>query len=114
MKDFFDLYVLSQEFAFEGERLRAAIGDVFTKRATPIPLSLPDGLSLDFAHDPDKQSQWRAFLRQSVAPPQDTISLEKVIPAIAAFLWPVLEALAKGAEFSMNWAPGGLWTGRED
>jgi predicted nucleotidyltransferase component of viral defense system len=109
MKDFFDLYMLSQEFAFEGERLSGAIRDAFSKRGTPIPSHLPDGLSLDFASDPDKQSQWKAFLRQSVAPPQDSISLEHVIQAVAAFLWPVLQALAEGVEFSMHWTPGDSW-----
>lgn len=41
MKDFYDLAVLSQTFAFEGELLVRAIAATFARRKTPLPTGLP-------------------------------------------------------------------------
>jgi hypothetical protein len=112
MKDFFDLYVLAQEFAFTGDRLIAAVRDAFAKRGTAIPLEKPDGLTQDFAADAGKLAQWKAFLNQNVSPPRDTLTLSEVITAIAAFLLPILDRARIGTDDAtkpMQWTPGGLW-----
>lgn len=129
MKDFFDLYVLSQEFGFTREGLSGAVRDAFAQRATLIPTQAPDGLTPDFAGDAGKLAQWKAFLRQNVSPPRDTLQLPDVISALAAFLLPVLAAAAddrsedfddKSAEArspkaealapkAATWPPGGPW-----
>ena len=57
MKDFFDLYVLSQEFRFTQDRLTAAVWDAFARRGTAIPTEATDGLTQDFARDPGKLTQ---------------------------------------------------------
>ncbi len=121
MKDFFDLYVLSQEFPFESERLAAAIRDAFARRGTEIPAisvipdETPDGLSQDFATDPGKVAQWKAFLKQNVTAPRDALVLTEVIAALADFLLPVLEA---ACQFSPNgrrrWEAGGPWQQGEE
>jgi hypothetical protein len=103
MKDFFDLYILSQEFSFDKGTLHQAILFTFQKRGTEMPTSIPDGLSQDFASDPDKITQWQSFLKQNVHPPQNAhqpqqnvhpphedISLSKVISVVATFLLPVV------------------------
>lgn len=115
MKDFFDLYVLSQEFGFTKQRLSAAVRDAFAQRETAIPTEAPDGLTQDFAADPSKAKQWKAFLRQYAAPPRDSLALLDVIDAIAAFLLPVLEASVMGKDIedslheTATWTPGGPW-----
>lgn len=112
MKDFFDLYVLSQDFGFTGERLTAAVRDAFARRETPIPTDAPDGLTQDFARDTAKIAQWKAFLRQNVSPPRDALALSEVIAALATFLLPVLFAAATAEDDSANtetWEPGGPW-----
>ncbi len=131
MKDFFDLYVLSQEFPFTQERLGVAVRDAFAKRGTLIPAEAPDGLTQDFARDGGKLTQWKAFLTQNVSPPRDTLALPNVVEAIAAFLLPVLTATQQGSEQpesgseqsghaeenqaeeeqadAASWAPGGPW-----
>lgn len=90
MKDFFDLYVLSQEFSFTSARVTAAVRDTFARRATAIPAGIPDGLTQNFATDSAKIVQWKAFLRQNVSPPRDVLALSEVVDQIAAFLLPVL------------------------
>lgn len=44
MKDFFDIYILSQCFDFGGERLKRAISATFERRATEVPHEMPPAL----------------------------------------------------------------------
>lgn len=44
LKDFYDLFVLGQEFSFEGARLGEAIRATFARRGTPLPEQMPVGL----------------------------------------------------------------------
>ncbi len=110
MKDFFDLYILSREFAFTGERLTAAIRDTFARQGTTVPAEIPDGLTQDFASDMGKQSQWKAFLKQNVQPPLDTLPLSDVIAGAATFLIPPLRAAQSGELLLSEWSPGGPWS----
>ena len=110
MKDFFDLYLLSQEFGFAGKRFVAAVRDSFTRRGTMLPTEVPDGLTQDFATDTAKLAQWKAFLTQNVSPPRNTLLLPEVITALALFLLPVLESGVEGnPKEDIVWPPGGSW-----
>jgi predicted nucleotidyltransferase component of viral defense system len=109
MKDFFDLYVLAQEFSFTMATLSAAVHDAFARRSTALPITVPDGLTQDFAQDPAKQTQWRAFLKQNVSPPRDTLALPDVIAAINGFLLPVIDAARDDYNAAKTWEPGGPW-----
>lgn len=123
MKDFFDLYVLSQEFAFTQERLSVAVRDAFARRGTAIPTEAPDGLTQDFARDPGKLRQWKAFQAQNVTPPRNTGALPDVVSALAEFLLPVLMAARTGTSQhtienevvennSAQRAPSGPWNNK--
>ena len=92
MKDFYDIWVLSQSFLFKDDRLARAIAATFTRRATAIPAELPDALSPIFATDEQKQRQWRAFVADVTMDPG---SLEKIVSALAAFLMPRVRAAAE-------------------
>jgi predicted nucleotidyltransferase component of viral defense system len=85
MKDLYDIWVLSRSFEFTGDRLPRAIAATFERRRTPIPLTLPDGLTRAFAEDPAKQRQWLSFIDNLAAQPG---SLAAVIDDLAAFLMP--------------------------
>jgi predicted nucleotidyltransferase component of viral defense system len=65
MKDFYDIWAMSRQFAFEGPSLSEAIRATFSRRKTALPESIPVGLSAELAEDADKQKQWVAFLRRS-------------------------------------------------
>lgn len=85
MKDFYDIWILSKFFTFDGDRLPRAIAATFARRETPIPQDLPDALTPAFADDEQKQRQWRAFIRDVAHDPGD---LAVVIGDLAAFLMP--------------------------
>jgi len=102
MKDFYDLWMIAQTFAFEGEILADAVRRTFERRRTTWPGQVPSGLSDAFARE--KDAQWRAFLardRLGAAP----ASLVEVIEDLRTFLQPVLAR----AELA-SWPRGGPWT----
>ena len=87
MKDFFDLDWLQAHQPFDYQVLRQAIQSTFERRQTPHPEDTPIALTPDFATDPNKVTQWKAFLRKSKLPAQE---MEEVIQRIHTFLHPVL------------------------
>jgi hypothetical protein len=76
MKDYFDLSVLLDEGTLDAGQLRRAIEATFTRRKTPMPASVPTGLSNAFALDPVKQTQWNAFLKKNRL---DSMALEDMV-----------------------------------
>lgn len=110
MKDFYDVWVLSREFEFQGESLRRAVSATFSRRATELPTAPPVALTAAFSTDAGKKTQWGAFLRKSEL--QDKAGeLEAVVAALADFLLPVLAAAAAGNEWGAAWPKGGPWSG---
>jgi predicted nucleotidyltransferase component of viral defense system len=83
MKDFFDVWVLSQTHEFDPERLARAISATFARRQTRIPKEAPDALTLAFAADTAKQVQWRAFIADIELAPTE---LGVVVEDLRAFL----------------------------
>lgn len=63
MKDYYDVWMLTNAVELEPERLRRAIAATFARRSTEMPSGVPDGLSDGFATDLGKQRQWDAFAR---------------------------------------------------
>jgi Nucleotidyl transferase AbiEii toxin, Type IV TA system len=64
MKDYFDIWLLSQLYEFAGPILLEAIKATFQHRQTAIE-SNPLGLTDAFASVPGKNTQWKAFVRRS-------------------------------------------------
>ena len=85
MKDFYDIWLLSQSFPFDDDRLARAIAATFERRETAIPREIPDALTPSFAADQQKQRQWNAFLETVGLDPG---SLDDVIAAVARFIMP--------------------------
>jgi hypothetical protein len=107
MKDFYDIWFLSQQFEFDGSVLSNAITRTFAHRKTQI-LAAPTALTPVFADDAQEQTQWRAFLRKtrlSDAP----AALPDVILVLAAFLLPMAEAIVNGQPFNQAWKARGPW-----
>ncbi len=108
MKDFYDMWMLSKQFAFAGTFLSAAIAATFERRSTPIPKGVPTALTDEFANDHVKQTQWTAFLKGSglVDAPADLLS---IVGGLRAFLLEPLRAAAQKKTLSKSWKPGGPW-----
>lgn len=92
MRDFYDIWLLSRCFDFDGDRLARAIAATFERRETPIPEVPPDALTDAFTKDVQKQRQWRAFVEGVAHNPGD---LTHVTVEIAAVLMPHAIAAAK-------------------
>jgi hypothetical protein len=110
MKDFYDIWLLSRRFDFDGPVLATAVSRTFGNRKTPI-VPLPLALTSAFAADAGKQTQWRAFVRKSRledAPAE----LQQVVDMLGAFLLPVAEAVHGGEAFERAWPAPGPWQER--
>lgn len=109
MKDFFDIYVLARDFAFDGPLLAHAIRQTFDRRGTTLPTTAPVAWRSEFYDDAQKSQQWQAFLKKSriEAPPLPDVAL-----AIQAFLQPLLTDA--GSDSSLQWPPGGPWKNHEN
>ena len=83
MKDFYDIWLLSQAFEFEADRLSRAFAATFARRSTTLPMEPPDALTEAFATDVAKIAQWNAFKRGLRSDPG---SLAKVVSDIQGFL----------------------------
>lgn len=107
MKDFFDIWLLSRQFTFEGSSLATAIEKTFAHRGTPITAE-PTAFSPAFATDASKIAQWRAFLSKSrlVNAP---LELASVTESIALFLLLPAAAIRDGIAFSQVWPIAGPW-----
>ena len=106
MKDFFDIWLLSRQFDFDGKTLAEAIVKTFSTRGTEIPSS-PGPLSETFSADATKATQWRGFIRKSrlTDTPQD---FRKIVGEIAAFLRPIVENLYASVLSTIIPLPGKL------
>jgi len=108
MKDFFDVWTVSQEFAFDGPTLSRAIEATFETRGTAVPNELPLALTAEFHDDREKNAQWKAFLNKAKLNVEGK-SLAEIAEALRAFLIPVSEAVARDEVLQRHWEPGGSW-----
>jgi predicted nucleotidyltransferase component of viral defense system len=101
MKDFFDIYELSQSYDFNGVSLSEAIERTFKNRNTgfsPCPMVFTEAFSLL----PNKQMQWQAFIRRSgIANVPEEFSL--IVAGIKDFILPVYKSLARKEIFYGKW-----------
>jgi hypothetical protein len=108
MKDFFDIWLLSRQFYFEGNLLAQAIANTFTARGTDVPLE-PAAFTVNFAEDATKTTQWQAFARRNPLSnmPED---FGEVIADVTAFLKPIAGSLTMNRCFRAHWHPPGPWS----
>lgn len=108
MKDFFDVWTVSQQFAFDGPTLSRAIEMTFETRGTAVPNKRPLALSPEFYEDREKNAQWKAFLNKAKLNAEGK-SLAEIAEALRMFLVPVSEAVARDELLKRNWERGGPW-----
>ena len=108
MKDFYDLWAISETFSFDGKIVAEAIRAIFNRRQTVVPSETPVALTRAFAEDGTKQSQWRGFLRRTAIDmaPGPFVELQR---KVAAFVVPPALAIASGTIFSQKWEAGSGW-----
>nr|WP_319417357.1 nucleotidyl transferase AbiEii/AbiGii toxin family protein [Marispirochaeta aestuarii] len=105
MKDFFDIWLLSRQFSFEGPVLAEAISRTFKQRGTTV------SADLHVTEDrfiTEKQIQWSAF-RRRMKLEYIPASFEQIAQVVSDFLIPVVTALSHESPFSMQWTPAHGW-----
>lgn len=103
MKDFFDVWILSESLEFDGDDLVAAVRATFKNRSTEIERN-PEALTNSFLADPQKQKQWRAFVKRAgLGCPSLLSELES---PLRAFLIPLLRAASEEGSFRKRWKEG--------
>jgi len=107
MKDFYDIWMLSRTYCFQGLSLQEAITATCHRRKTALS-SKAEIFTKEFANLVEKQTQWAAFLRKShFSNISEDFSV--IIEGIRVFLHPVINATEQKARFDNSWPPGGPW-----
>ena len=90
MKDFYDLWIMSRQFDFDGSLLTEAIAATFVRRKTPLPDDLPVAFSEDFSSDTAISQRWKSFINK-LKHSADTPPLNQIINELKVFLMMPLE-----------------------
>lgn len=106
MKDFYDLWVLAQQFDFEGERLQEAIRKTFKHRQTDLPGKVIYSFSEEFARA--RQPLWKSFLNRNRLKDVPT-HLSVLTQDLSRFLEPALRAISQEEDFDAYWQAGQGW-----
>ena len=88
LKDYHDVWTILRTFEIPKVTLRRAIESTFQRRRTELPKVMPDGLSQVFAGDPQKQMQWKAFLRKTGV--DSSLDLGRVVSDLAVAMAEIL------------------------
>jgi len=107
MKDYYDIWLLSNRFDFSGLILKTAIAKTFNKRQMEIPTNVPLGLTPEFAEV--HRREWMIFLRRFGQEDGELSDMDKVITRLRSFLMPPVEALTQGIDFDRIWKAGIGW-----
>ena len=108
MKDFYDVWLLSRLFEFNGSVLCEAVSNTFKRRSTSYPDGLPVAFTEEFSNDNQKQIQWKAFVKKSRAESVGR-ELRTVIDDIVVFLHPIIKALQDKTVLRKKWDLCGKW-----
>ncbi|TCD46838.1 nucleotidyl transferase AbiEii/AbiGii toxin family protein [Chlorobium sp. N1] len=106
MKDFYDIWLLSRQYAFDGALLLEAIRRTFGQRGTS--LIQPD-LIFNGEFVEVKSVQWVAF-RKRLGLTYVPERFDEVVEQVIAYLSPVSGALLGDKVFRQGWIPPDTWT----
>ncbi|VAX06853.1 FIG00645039: hypothetical protein with HTH-domain [hydrothermal vent metagenome] len=105
MKDFYDIWLLSRQFEFDGAELAEAIRLTLENRETEIP-EVITSFTDEFIKAKDKQ--WAAFHKR-IGQEHVPADFAEVVAGVEAFLQPVAMALSAGEPFFRKWSISNSW-----
>jgi hypothetical protein len=105
--------MMSRELQFNGQTLARAIQATFQCRRSEFPQAAPTAFTEEFAENPDKGTQWNAYLSRNRLDAGGMV-LAQIIQEIRLFLVKPMSAAADGQEFEETWPAGGPWLARSD
>ncbi|MEA3222539.1 MAG: nucleotidyl transferase AbiEii/AbiGii toxin family protein [Thermodesulfobacteriota bacterium] len=108
LKDFYDVWLLSRQYDFEGKQLSEAIQKTFKQRETAIPEKVPVGLTDAFVQ---KQQiiMWKNILSKISGDTSISTDFGEVVGQIREFLLPILDNLGEQKYLQLDWSPGKGW-----
>lgn len=112
MKDFYDIWALSETFAFDGPELREAVARCFERRGTSWAGEMPEALTPAFYSNPQLQHYWTAYGHQGGLLHLPPSAFEEIGSRLQSFLGPVRNSILAGEPFDMHWSPAGPWQAR--
>ena len=112
MKDFHDIWALSETFDFNGAELHEAIRECLARRGTAWASHTPDALTPAFYSDIKRDDLWKRYRQEKalLTPPPEAFSV--IGDRVLEFVAPVLESILVGAPLEWHWPAGGPWQKR--
>ena len=98
-KDFYDIYVLSDRYNFDGKELTNAIKETFNHRGTSFDdiVAFEDG----FADDETRLMRWNSFVKKKKA--LIKLGFEETVQLLKILLFPIVDAIKKNESFERTW-----------
>lgn len=107
MKDYYDLWLISQTFAFDGKSLQKAIQNTFKNRDTDLPIERPLSLSIEFASV--NSTRWNNFLEKINIPTTESADFANVMERVWEFIEHPLQASIIQKPSPRTWTPQKGW-----
>jgi predicted nucleotidyltransferase component of viral defense system len=105
MKDFYDVWRMSQQFDFDGAELSDAMSGTFAARKTDIVGF--DDIRADVLQSDEMERQWRAFLAKANLQAPDQFG--EVLELIGDFLAPIFRGISAERKVTLRWIAPGPW-----
>ncbi len=107
MKDYYDLWLISETFNFEGKSLQKAIETTFKNRDTDLPVERPVSLSTEFASA--NNTRWNNFLEKMNIETIESADFANIIEQVWEFLEYPLQASLNQTQSTRKWIPNKGW-----
>ena len=104
MKDYYDVWLISETFEFESQSLQKAIETTFKNRDTDLPIERPVSLSIEFASA--SNTRWNNFLKKMNLETDDFTS---ILEQIWEFIEHPLRASISEIKSTCHWTPRKGW-----
>jgi hypothetical protein len=107
LKDFYDIWLIINQFDVQGQVLVDAITNTFRARTTDIPQDLPTVFTPIFLQQ--KKAGWSGLMKKLPTGDHIPTDFEKVLVDLQEFLMPPLQAAAEPKPFFMRWEKSKGW-----
>jgi predicted nucleotidyltransferase component of viral defense system len=109
LKDYYDLWLIADNFEFDVHALQKAIEKTFARRNAAIPVERPAGLTAEFAER--NRNRWTNFLSKTSLQSEDVENFADVVERIWTFIeYPIRASLDKGSLHELRWIPQKGWS----
>jgi predicted nucleotidyltransferase component of viral defense system len=107
MKDYYDLWLISETFEFDGMSLQKAIETTFKRRDTDIPSERPLSVSAEFAKA--NQARWTNFLNKMKLDKAQAGNFPSVLDRVWKFLELPVQSALNRTRSTRKWTPRSGW-----